>query len=133
MLWCSQVAPGCQNGLRLRVYGDTGGLSWAQEDPDVLWVTHHGEATRRIVRGGPGAGDAAAAVSRVPAGHPEGYLEGFATLYSEAAGAIRAVQSGIPAADAMGDLPGIAAGLEGMAFIRACVASAGRNAAWVKV
>ncbi|WP_343501739.1 Gfo/Idh/MocA family protein [Alloyangia pacifica] len=133
MLWCSQVAPGNENGLRLRVYGETGGLEWAQEDPNYLWFTPHGEPTRRLTRNGPGAIDASTSVSRIPSGHPEGYLEGFATIYTEAAEAIRAVQGGASREAAMGVLPGIAAGLEGMAFIRACVASAGDNAAWTKL
>ena len=91
MLWSSQVAPGNENGLRLRIYGDRGGLEWAQEQPNALWHTPHGEPTRLIRRNGSGAHPAGTAVSRIPAGHPEGYLEAFATLYSEAAEAIRAV------------------------------------------
>ncbi|ASM72772.1 MULTISPECIES: Gfo/Idh/MocA family protein [Roseobacteraceae] len=131
MLWCSQVAPGCENGLRLRVYGEKGALEWAQEDPNYLWFTPHGDATRRITRNGAGAIDAATSVSRIPPGHPEGYLEGFANIYTEAASAIRAVQDGQSRDAVMGKLPGIAAGLEGMSFIRACVASSRDNAAWV--
>ncbi|TDL81665.1 Gfo/Idh/MocA family oxidoreductase [Palleronia sediminis] len=133
MLWCSQVAPGCENGLRLRVYGDRGGLEWAQEDPNYLWFTPHGEPTRRITRNGAGATDPSTSVSRIPPGHPEGYLEGFANIYTEAAAAIRAVQDGQSREAAMGKLPGIAAGMEGMAFIRACVTSARDNAAWVAI
>lgn len=72
MLWCSQVAPGCENGLRLRLYGDRGGLEWAQEDPTYLWFTPHGEPKRRITRMGAGAGEAANSASRIPPGHPEG-------------------------------------------------------------
>ncbi|MGR3723479.1 Gfo/Idh/MocA family protein [Abyssibius alkaniclasticus] len=131
MLWSSQVAPGNENGLRLRIYGDKGGLEWAQEDPNYLWFTPHGEAKRLIRRNGAGAMDAANAVSRIPSGHPEGYLEGFANIYTAAAEAIRAVQSGASRADAMGLLPGIDDGLAGMAFIAACVASNSKNAAWV--
>ncbi|WP_353476422.1 Gfo/Idh/MocA family oxidoreductase (plasmid) [Salipiger sp. H15] len=133
MLWCSQVAPGNENGLRLRVYGETGGLEWAQEDPNYLWFSPKGEPTRRLTRNGPGASAAARAVSRIPSGHPEGYLEGFATIYTEAAAAIRAVQGGAAREAVMGVLPGIAAGLEGMAFIRACVTSAANNAAWTRI
>ena len=133
VLWCSQVAPGNENGLRLRVYGEKGGLEWAQENPNYLWFTPHGEPSRLLTRNGPGATEVSTSVSRIPAGHPEGYLEGFATLYTEAAGAIRAVQAGKSRDDVMGMLPGIAAGLEGMAFIRACVASAANNAAWTKL
>lgn len=131
MLWASQVAPGNENGLKLRVYGSKGGLSWSQEDPNYLWFTPYGEPTQRITRGGAGAGDAAAAVTRIPGGHPEGYLEGFANLYVAAADAIEAVNSGTPRADAMGALPGLAEGLAGMAFIDACVRSSSENMTWI--
>jgi predicted dehydrogenase len=131
MLWCSQVAPGNENNLRLRVYGDKGGLDWAQEDPNVLRYVAQGEPPRLIRRMGAGAGVAANAVSRIPSGHPEGYLEGFANIYAAAADAIRARQAGASREEAMGLLPDIFAGMAGMAFIRACVASAGKNAAWV--
>lgn len=70
MLWCSQVAPGCENGLRLRVFGEKGGLEWAQEDPNYLWFTPFGEPKRLLTRRGAGANDAANAVSRTPAGTP---------------------------------------------------------------
>ncbi|PWR02658.1 oxidoreductase [Meridianimarinicoccus roseus] len=132
MLWASQVAVGHENGLRLRIYGDRGGIDWHQEQPNALTFAPFGEAPRRITRNGPGSGTAAAAVSRVPAGHPEGYLEGFANLYTESAIAIRARQEG-GGADATGEclVPGIAEGLEGMAFIDACLRSSKRNAAWV--
>ena len=131
MLWSSQVAPGNENGLKLRVYGAKGGLEWAQEDPNYLWFTPYGEPKRRLTRGGAGTGDAVAATSRIPAGHPEGYLEGFANIYREAADAIRAVQGGTSRGTAMGLLPGIEAGMAGMAFINACVTSSRDNAAWV--
>jgi predicted dehydrogenase len=131
MLWCSQVAPGNENGLRLRVYGEKGGLEWAQEDPNYLWFTPHGEAKRLLTRNGVGSTAASQAVSRIPGGHPEGYLEGFATIYNEAADAIRAVQTGADRASAMGVLPGITSGMEGMRFINACVASSASNAEWV--
>ncbi|MEO1312592.1 MAG: Gfo/Idh/MocA family oxidoreductase [Pseudomonadota bacterium] len=130
MLWCSQVAPGNENALRLRVYGETGGLEWAQEDPNYLWHTPFGEPKRLLTRGGAGAGEAAAAVSRVPPGHPEGYLEGFATIYAEAADAIEARREGRAVE---GDLPTVQDGLKGIEFVDACVRSSTRNAAWVKM
>ncbi len=133
MLWCSQVAPGRENGLRLRIYGDKGALEWAQEDPNYLWFTPHGDPSRRMTRNGAGATEASTSVSRIPPGHPEGYLEAFATLYTEAAGAIRAVQGGQSRDAVTGKLPGLKAGQEGMAFIRACVTSARDDAAWVTV
>ena len=92
MLWASQVAPGNENALALRVYGTKGGLEWAQEQPNHLWYTPFGEPKRLITRNGAGAGEAAARLSRIPPGHPEGYLEGFANIYAEAARAIRAMR-----------------------------------------
>jgi predicted dehydrogenase len=132
MLWCSQVAPGNENGLRLRVYGTKGGLEWAQEDPNYLWFTPFGQPKRLITRGGAGSGPDAARVSRVPPGHPEGYLEGFATIYTEAARAIRAAKTGT-AVPAGTTFPGLKEGLEGVAFVDACVRSSARNGAWVSL
>ena len=131
MLWCSQVAPGNENGLRLRVHGEKGSLEWSQEDPDRMWVSPYGEPRRLVTRMGAGAGPAANAVSRVPPGHPEGYLEGFANIYAGAAAAIRAAEAGEPLPEAARLLPGIEDGLAGMRFVAACVASSARNAAWV--
>ena len=132
MLWCSQVAPGNENALRLRVYGDKGGLEWAQEDPNYLWFTPFGEPKRLITRAGAGSGPEAGRVSRTPPGHPEGYLEGFANIYAEAARAIRAHAEG-RAPDAEVEYPGIAEGIAGMAFIAACIASSKANAAWIEL
>jgi predicted dehydrogenase len=131
MLWCSQVAPGNENSLKLRVYGPEGGLEWSQEDPNYLWHTPHGAPKRLITRNGSGATDAATMLSRVPSGHPEGYLEGFANIYSEVADAILTVKDGASREQAMGLLPGIDAGLAGMSFINACVVSSRDNSAWV--
>ena len=131
MLWCSQVAPGNENALRLRVYGDKGGIEWAQENPNQLWFTPFGEPKRLITRGGAGANDAAARVTRIPGGHPEGYLEGFATIYREAADAIEAHRDGrAPDPDVI--YPTIDDGMAGMQFVDACVRSSKRDGAWVK-
>jgi predicted dehydrogenase len=133
MLWSSQVAPGNENALKLRVYGEKGGLEWSQEDPNYLWFTPLGEPKRLITRNGAGTSEASQSVSRIPGGHPEGYLEGFATIYNEAADAIRAVQGGARRESAMGVLPGITAGMAGMRFINACVTSSANDAAWTKL
>ena len=129
-LLASQVAPGNENGLRLRVYGDRGGLDWAQEDPNRLWFTPFGGEKRLLTRNGAGADPAAQRVARTPGGHPEGYLEAFATIYSEAARAIRAHEAGevLPPGVIW---PSLSDGLSGMRFVAACVQSARRNAAWV--
>ncbi|WP_223422645.1 Gfo/Idh/MocA family protein [Tateyamaria pelophila] len=132
MLWCSQVAPGNENALRIRVYGETGGLEWAQEDPNYLWHTPFGEPKRLITRNGVGAGDAATRMSRIPAGHPEGYFEAFANIYSEAAEAIIAHRNGT-AVDSAVLYPTVMDGLRGVEFVDACVRSSARNAAWVKL
>ncbi|WP_343314869.1 Gfo/Idh/MocA family oxidoreductase [Brucella sp. BE17] len=132
MLWCSQVAPGNENGLRLRVYGTKGGIEWAQEDPNRLWFTPFGEEKRLITRGGAGAGVEAARVTRVPSGHPEGYLEAFATIYSEAANAIDAHAQGSKPDNAV-IYPTVDDGLQGVAFIDACVRSSAKNGGWVKL
>ena len=130
MLWCSQVAPGNENALRIRVYGDKGGLEWEQEDPNYLWHTPFGAPKRKITRNGAGAGEAAARMSRIPPGHPEGYLEGFANIYSEAADAIEAHRAGTAVPGEV-TYPTVQDGLKGVQFIDACVRSSKRNAAWV--
>lgn len=121
MLWCSQVAPGCENGLRLRVYGEKGGLEWAQENPNELWHAPFGEPKRLITRGGHGAGPDAARLTRIPPGHPEGYLEGFANIYSVVARAIIARRSNTVDSDIL--LPTARDGLAGLAFVDACLRS----------
>jgi len=132
MLWASQVAPGNENGLTLRVYGSKGGISWRQEDPNYLWFAPFGQPPRLITRGGAGSGPEAARVTRVPAGHPEGYLEGFANLYGEIARAIRAAREGTKPDPAV-VFPTVEDGLAGMQFIEAAVRSSSKGATWVRV
>jgi predicted dehydrogenase len=130
-LWASQVAPGNENGLKLRVYGTKGGFSWVQENPNELRWSPLGESTRIVTRAGPGSGAAAARVTRTPGGHPEGYLEGFANIYSEVALAIKAAREGKkPPAEC--DFPTIVDGVKGVAFVEAAVKSSKANGAWVK-
>jgi predicted dehydrogenase len=131
-IWASQVAPGHENGLKLRVYGTKGGLEWTQADPNYLWYTPFGEQKRLITRGGAGSGVAAARVTRIPSGHPEGYLEGFANIYTEVARAIETKRAGKKLDKAV-DFPGIDDGVKGMAFIEACVKSSAKNGKWTKV
>lgn len=131
-IWASQVAPGNENRLTLQIYGTKGGLEWAQEDPNYLWFSPFGGEKRLITRSGAGAGAAAARVTRVPPGHPEGYLEGFANIYAEAARAIIAARSG-GAPDSAVIFPTVQDGVKGVAFVEACVKSSSRDAAWVKL
>ena len=132
MIWASQVAAGCENGLQLRVFGDKGGLAWRQETPNELIFTPLGEPARRLTRGGPGTGEAAARLTRIPAGHPEGYIEGFANLYGEIAAAIRAARDGKPVAAGVCYPTGID-GEKGVAFIEAAVRSSKAGARWMNL
>ena len=97
-LWVSQVAPGNENGLRLRIYGAKGGLEWSQEEPNHLRFAAYGQQPRVIARGGPGATPLAASAARIPSGHPEGYLEAFAQVYRDIADLIAAYDAKTSAA-----------------------------------
>lgn len=132
LLWASQVAVGHENGLKLRVYGTKGGLEWVQADPNYLWYTPFGEPKRLLTRGGAGASPEAARITRVPGGHPEGYLEGFANIYTEAAQAIRAADAKVPLSKDV-IFPTVEDGLDGMKFIEAAVKSSKAGNIWVKV
>ena len=132
MLWASQVAPGNENALKLRVYGTKGGLAWEQEHPNHLLWSAFGKAPQILTRGSPSAGAEAARVTRVPPGHPEGYLEGFANIYTEIAQAIRAARRG-KRADRAVLFPTVDDGVRGIAFIDAAVRSSARNSKWVKL
>ena len=132
MLWASQVAVGNENGLRLRIHGDKGGLEWAQENPNVMTFTRFGEPKQILTRAGAGSTPAGQRLTRIPPGHPEGYLEGFATIYSEAAALIRTANAGIKPAPEI-HTPDISDGLLGMRFIEACVKSSAADCAWVNL
>ncbi len=132
MLWASQVAHGHENALQLRVYGEKGGLEWVQEEPDRLWFTQSDQPRQLLTRGGPALYPEAARVARLPAGHPEGYLEGFATIYAEVARAIRSARTGaVVAPDVM--FPTVVDGAHGVRFITACVRSSAEGARWLDV
>jgi predicted dehydrogenase len=137
MLWASQVAIGHANDLRIGVYGSQGSLQWRQEQPDELLWTPLGEATR-ILRRGTGSNNlaanaAAARLSRIPGGHPEGYLEAFASLYGEVAAHIVAAREGNPEAAGDAWFPTIADGLRAVEFIETVQASSRAGGAWTTV
>jgi len=131
-LWASQVAPGNENGLRLRVYGSRGGLEWAQEQPNQLRHSPFGEPVRTVSRGTGAVLADGQRVSRLPSGNPEGYFEAFATIYAEIAAAIRAARDG-SAAPAGVDFPTLDDGIEGLAFIEAALHSASDGGRWVRL
>ena len=131
MMWTSQIAPGSENGLRVRIYGDKGGLEFGQEKPNELWYTPLGEPKRLLTRNGFGTGPEAARVSRVPSGHPEGYLEGFTTIYSDCAEAIHAAIEGRAADPAALVFPTVEDGARGLKFVEAAIESSAKGSVWI--
>lgn len=129
MLWASQVAAGQENALRLRIYGELGSLEWMQENPNVLTHRPLGEPARTLTRGG--AGTVSGAVTRLPPGHPEGFIEGFATLYSDFADLIEGTEETERTAGE--HLPSVDDGVKGVRFVDAAVESMARGSAWVKL
>lgn len=128
LLWASQVACGEENHLRLRVYGTRAALHWDQESPNELMLQRAGEPARRLTRGMAGLPASALDATRVPAGHPEGYLEAFAQIYRDFAADVRDRQSGRAALDRV---PGLDDGVRSMEFVEAVLASSHRDSAWV--
>jgi predicted dehydrogenase len=129
-LWASQVATGNLNNLRLRVYGEKAGIEWRQEEPNGLWFAELGKTPTMIQRAGPGATPVAAHASRVPGGHPEGYLEAFAQLYADMAEQISARLEKRPPASSSLLVPTVDDGVTGMRFVSAVLESSKHNAAW---
>ena len=127
----SQVASGEENRLQIRLYGDKASLIFRQEEPNALWLTPIGGASQRLTRGRVESA-AARHASRVPAGHPEGYLEAFAQLYTDAALQIHALAAGLAPPPESLALTTVEDGVAGMRFIEASLAShaAGR---WLKI
>jgi predicted dehydrogenase len=131
-LWASQVATGCENALTLRLYGSRAQLRFEQENPNVLWLTPQGGVAQRITRGRASSA-AAEQATRIPAGHPEGYIEAFAQLYRDAADRILALDSGQTDLSDYTALPGIADGVAGHRFIASVLESHRRDSAWVSL
>ncbi|MEO0469156.1 MAG: Gfo/Idh/MocA family oxidoreductase [Bacteroidota bacterium] len=132
ILHCSQISNGEENSLNIRIYGEKGGLEWHQMEPNTL--IHKTQDSQRIIRTGVGnLCEAAQAAARVPAGHPEGYLEAFATTYKNFANTIRKRMSGEEPSAIDLDFPGIDDGLRGMVFIESAVNASKSDEKWYKV
>lgn len=129
-IWSSQVAPGNENHLMIRIYGEKGGLEWCQEDPNYLYFTKFGSPKQKITRGGAGSLEAANDVTRIPPGHPEGYLEGFANIYSDVANALSDKSKNNYDATKY-CFPTVEDGLEGIRFIERSIASSSSDSSWV--
>ena len=131
-IWSSQVAVGNENSLQIRVYGEKAGLEWKQEDPNYLHFTKFGHPTQRITRGGSGASDEANQITRIPPGHPEGYLEGFANIYSDVSRELFAKINNQNYDNSKNCYPTINDGIEGMKFIEAVLKSSKNNSKWTR-
>jgi predicted dehydrogenase len=129
-LWASQVAVGHENGLRIRIYGEQASLEWFQEQPNQLRYSVLGETPRVITRGCSAAGDSANAVTRIPGGHPEGFLEAFANLYRDFADQIQARKNQQAAPDNANLVPTVTDGLKGVEFVEKAVASSTNGGIW---
>ena len=133
VLLASQIAAGCENDLRLRIFGSRGMLDWRQEDPNTLVHAPVDSPRQVLSRGSPWLGEAARRASRLPSGHPEGFLEAFANVYAGIAAEIRARLSGIPSDPIAADYADVEAGARGVRFIEATLASARSQRKWTSV
>ena len=133
VLKASQVAAGDENGLRLRIHGEEGGLDWSQMEPNTLTLRWLDRPTEVIRAGGPGLDPSAMARLRIPAGHPEGYIEAFANLYRSFGRVLRAGAATPPPRGAADWFPGILDGLRTMAFVEAVIANNAGAAKWTSL
>jgi predicted dehydrogenase len=129
MLAASQIAVGERNGLRLRVYGDKGGLEWAQEDPTRLHLTWNDRPDETLHAGSGFLSEAARSATRLPLGHPEGLIEAFANIYRDFARAVFA-RMDAPDAKLSESVCGIDEGVRSMAFVERAIASSAAQGAW---
>ena len=132
-LWATQVAPGNENNLRLRVYGEKAGLEWHQENPNELSFTPLGQPKQIIRRGSAGTGSAAAHATRIPSGHPEGYLEAFAQLYNDLADQIISRREKRAPNPLSLLVPTVEDGVEGVRFIKTALESSKNGSAWTTI
>ena len=133
VLIASQIEVGCENGLRLRVFGTTGTLEWHQEEPNKLMHSPIDGPMRVLTRGSSWLGEAAKRATRLPTGHPEAFLEAFANIYLGVAAHIRAVQAGVAPDPIDADYPRLADGARGVKFIEKVVESAASKAKWTSM
>lgn len=131
VLLASQISYGERNHLRLRVYGDRAGLDWCQEEPDRLRITH-ADGTETILHRGGDLSERAAAFTRLPGGHPEGFIEAFANLYRAVARTVRARDGGDAPGPFADDFPTVEEGARGVRFIHTAVESS-RRGTWMEM
>lgn len=133
LYWCSQIAVGNDNGLRVRIFGSKGSIEWAQESPNYMTVASLEGPTQRLSRGRDAIYPIGESFSRVPAGHPEGYFEAFANVYKAFISYLTKTKNGEELLAEDLDFPGVSMGINGVKFIEKCVESSTDNAAWVSM
>jgi predicted dehydrogenase len=131
VLYASQISPGEENNLRIRVYGEKGALEWHQENPNYLHVRYLDKPSEVYTRGSGYLGEEAKAYTRIPTGHPEGYLEAFANIYKAAGATMVARIEGRQPGALESDFPTVQDGAIGVSFIHKTVES-GKKRGWVK-
>ncbi|GAB1482584.1 Gfo/Idh/MocA family oxidoreductase [Treponema sp.] len=131
LYWSSQIAIGCDNALRIRVFGTKGSIQWSQENPNYLLVSKLGEATQTLSRGRDAFYPHAQSYSRVPSGHPEGYFEAFGNIYKTFISALQKFKAGSKPSAAEMDFPSVEMGIDGVKFIGKCVESSQKGAVWL--
>jgi len=133
ILHTSQICVGEENNLNIRVYGEKAGLTWNQQEPNSLKVSYLDKPIEIYRTGSAGATDYSSSVTRIPAGHPEGYLEAFATIYKNFAGVLQKLKKGETITEADKDYPSVEAGIRGMLFIDKVIESSKAGQKWVKM
>ena len=130
VLSASQISSGEENALRISVYGEQGGLEWAQQEPNTLWLKWPDKPAQMLRAGGSYLGELATLNTRTPMGHPEGYLEAFANIYCAFAGQVQAASEGAPVSARSLDCPGIESAIRGMDFIATAVTASASDVKW---
>lgn len=131
LYWCSQIAVGNDNGLRVRIFGSKASIEWAQENPNYMKISYLDQPTQIISRGRDALYPLAEGFSRIPPGHPEGYFEAFANIYHTFISYLIKQKTGEPILPEDEDFPGVFQGEVGVRFIEKCVESSNNNASWI--
>lgn len=131
LYWCSQIAVGNDNGLRVRIFGTKAAIEWAQENPNYLKISYLDQPAQTLSRGRDALYPEAEVFSRIPSGHPEGYFEAFANVYRAFISFLTKKKTGQPILPEDEDFPGVSQGQDGVRFIEKCVESSKNHSAWM--
>lgn len=131
--WCSQVAVGHDNGLKVRIYGTKGSLVWKQEDPNYLELSYLHKPKEILSRGRDELQPTAAEAVRLPGGHPEGFYEAFSNIYANFTTALKDKKQGKKVDPDHYDYPDVSEGVQGVKFIETCLESSDQNSKWIDV